>query len=265
MNYYFMKDKAGDESDEFNDDPESRRERAERYRRHLSIEQPRMLLLDLLILSVVYILLFLLLGRDGAYGLMWFFVLFTAVEIATVYGSMALGKRTYTELCMSREEWAQYKKHTEKKRFRKVHQLRAYLRQKSESGLSLKGYETGCYLFEEDPRGYDYFIDTKSCLKKRLKEGGLRFTDEKKDYLTQSLKWYEMSMADAAQYGLKPVAAMGKSALVYKRPCSDQPLPCENGKESLNFTSPALAAVIFFGYCAAAGFMIGFTIAMLSL
>lgn len=265
MNYYFMKDKAGDETDEFYDDPESRRERAERYRRHLSIEQPRKLLLDLMVLSVLYVVMFLLLGRDSSYGLMWFYVLYTAIEIALIHRSIVLGQTTYTELCLSREEWESYKKYSEKKHFRKVHQLRSYLQEKSGSSLSLKGHENGYYLFEEDPRRYDYFIDTKRCLKKRLKEDGLRFTDEKKDYLTQSLKWYEMSIADTAQYGLTPVAAIGRSALVYKRPCSAEPLPCENGKESLNFSAPALTAVIFFVCCAVIGFIAGFTIAMLSL
>lgn len=43
MNYYFMKDKAGDETDEFYDNAELRKERAERYRKHFSIEQPRKL------------------------------------------------------------------------------------------------------------------------------------------------------------------------------------------------------------------------------
>lgn len=40
MNYYFVKDKAGDETDEFYDEESFRRERAERYRKHYSYEHP---------------------------------------------------------------------------------------------------------------------------------------------------------------------------------------------------------------------------------
>lgn len=264
MNYYFMKDKAGDETDEFYDDPESRRERAERYRKHLSMEQPRTGLLALLALSFVYIALFLFLGKDDSYGMMWFYILFTTFEIAFISFSMAMGQRTYTEFCMSREEWEQHKKCDEKKRFRTVRQLHSYLQEKSDAGLALKGCEEGCYLFEETSQKFDYYIDTKQSLKKRLKEDGLRFVDEKKDYMTQSLKWYEMSIADAARYGFKPVAVIGKSTLVYRRPVSDAAAPRENGKASLNFSAPALATLVFFTCCAVIGFFIGFAIAMFS-
>lgn len=265
MNYYFMKDKAGDETDEFYDDPESRRERAERYRKHLSIEQPRTLLRDLLATSVLYIMLFFVLGENTAvqHSLMWLYVILATIEIAVIYASIVLGQRIYTEFCMSREEWERHKKYDEKKRFNKVQQLRSYLQEKSEFGLSLKGQENGYCMFEEDSQRYNYFIDTKNCLKKRLKKEGLHFVDEKKDLLTQSLKWYEVSIANAAQYDLKPVAAIGKSALIYKRPYSDKPLPWENGNENINFSTPTFGAVLFILCCAVIGFVIGFTAAMI--
>lgn len=264
MNYYFVKDKAGDETDEFYDDAESRRERAERYRKHYSMEQPRNLLSELLIISFIYILLFLVLGNDNPTQriMMWFYVIAATIQIVLIYCSMALGQQIHTEFCMSRKEWEQHKKHNEKKRFKKVQQLRSYLQEKSEFGLSLKGYENGCYMFEEDSQRYNYFIDTKSCLKKRLKESGIEFADEKKDLGTQSLKWYEMSIANAAQYDLKPVAVIDKIVLIYKRPYSDKPLPWENGNVNINYSTPARAAVILLVCSGIIGFVIGFLVAI---
>ncbi len=265
MNYYFMKDKAGDETDEFYDDAESRRERAERYRRHLSIEVPHSCIRDLLGMSILYIVLCLVLGRESTaqHDLMWFYIIMATIEAAVIHCCILWGQRTYTELCMSRQEWEQHKRYNDKKRFNKVQQLRSYLQEKSEFGLSLKGYENGFYMFEEDTQRYNYFIDTKRCLKKRLKEDGLRFDDEKKDWQTQSLKWYEMSIANAAQYGLKPVAVIGKTALIYKRPYSDQPLPWENGNENISFHTPTRIAIILMCCCAAAGFVVGWIAAMI--
>ena len=72
-----------------------------------------------------------------------------------------------------------------------------------------------------------------------------------------------MSIANAAQYDLKPVAVIGKSALVYKRPYSDKPLPWENGNENIKFSAPSLAAVLFLLCCAVLGFVIGFAAAMI--
>lgn len=163
----------------------------------------------------------------------------------------------YTQLCMSRKEWEQHKKHNEKKRFRKVQQLRAFLQEKSEFGLSLMGYENGCYMFEEDSRRYNYFIDTKRCLKKRLKEDGVYLTDDKKDFMSQSLKWYEMSIANAKHYDLKPVAAIGRSALIFKRPYSEQPLPWENGNENVEFGIPNRKMTILMCCGGGIGFVIG--------
>lgn len=265
MNYYFMKDRAGDETDEFYDDVESRRERAERYRKHLSIEMPLSFLRDLLMASFLYIILFFVMDERSSlqHTLMWFYIILAVIEVGVIYCCMVWGQRIYAELCMSRQEWEQHKQYNEKKRFKKVQQLRSYLQEKSEFGLSLKGHENGFFLFEEDSRRYNYFIDTKRCLKKRLKEDGLHFKDEKKDLKTQSLKWYEMSIANAARYDLKPVAVIGKTALVYKRPYSEKPLPWENGNENITFSTPSMVAAIFMGCCAGIGFALGFIAAII--
>ena len=261
MNYYFVKDKAGDETDEFYDDEDTRRDRAERYRKVYSIEQPLGLLLGELFISFLYLLLFILLENSTA--LLVVYLLLTTFELLCIYGSMRMGQIAYKEFCMSRKEWELHKKHNEKKRFNKVQQLRSYLQEKSEFGLSLKGYEDGHYLFEEDSKRYNYFVDTRACLKKRLKNEGTSFTNESKDWSYISLKWYETSIANAAQYGLKPVAVINNNVLVYKRPYSDDPLPWENGNENINFAAPTLASAIFLLACFIFGMICGFVAASL--
>ncbi|MBQ9141016.1 MAG: DUF2812 domain-containing protein [Lachnospiraceae bacterium] len=261
MNYYFVKDKASDETDEFYDDEESRRERAERYRKSYCIEQPLGLLLGELVISFLYLVLYFLL--DNSTGLLIVYLLLTIFELLCIYQTMRMGQLAYRELSMSREEWALYKKFSEKKSFNKVQQLRSYLQEKSEFGLSLKGYEDNQYLFEEDSKRYNYFVDTKACLKKRLKEEGNTFTDESKDWANISLNWYESSIANTAQYGLKPVAVINKRILIYKRPYSDAPLPWENGNENINFSLPTLAGLIIMIIAFSFGFLIGVLAAIL--
>lgn len=242
MNYYFVKDKAGDETDEFYDDEETRRDRAERFRKVYAIEQPLGLLLGEVFLSFFFIVLYFAFGKST--GVLVIYLIMTTIELLCIYGCMYTGQMAYKDFCMSRNEWELYKKYGEKKRFNKVQQLRSYLQEKSEFGLSLKGYEDGHYLFEEDSDRYNYFVDTKACLKKRLKEEGTSFKDESKNWQNIGLKWYETSMVNAAQYGLKPVAVVNKTVLIYKRPYSDAPLPWENGNANLNLTGSTLACAL---------------------
>ncbi len=264
LNYYFVKDRSGDETDEFYDDAETRMARAERYRKHYAGDQVYGLLGGLLGISILYIILFFLLNdTDSQHALMVFYLFFSAFEVLTIFGLITLGNRLYREFSMSRREWELHKKYDKKKSFNKVQQLRSYLQEKSEFGLALKGYEDGYFLFEEDEQRYNYFIDTKHCLKKRLKKDGITFTDEAKDWSVQSLKWYEMSIANAAKYDLKPVAVLDKSVLIYKRPYSESALPWENGNENLRFASPAFAVLIILLACFIVGFFAGFIGAML--
>lgn len=264
MNYYFCKDKAGDETDEFYDDEESRQDRAERYRKHLSIDQPLSILLGELVISFLYIVLCIALGTESAHGLLWIYLLLTTFEISIIFLSMVTGQRTYKEFCMSREEWTTYKKLSEKKSFKKVQQLRSYLQEKSEFGLSLKCCEGNTFTFEEDTKRYNYFIDTKANLKKRMKKEGNTFKDDQKDWSHNGLKWYETSIADAAKYGLKPVAVVGKNALVYKRSYSDERLPWENGNENLNIATPTVAGAIILITAFALGIIAGFVASFLA-
>lgn len=258
MNYYFVKDKAEDETDEFYDTPELRNERAERYRQHHSVEGPQSFVGSLLGMSAFYVFLFYILADNPNLqrGMMWLFVILTIFELVCIYLSMKLGQQYYTEFSMSRKEWEQYKEHKVKKRFSKVQQLRSFLQEKSEFGLSLNRYENGYFIFQKDSQRYNYFVDTKRSLKKRLQQEGQTFTEESKDFHVQSLKWYETSIANAAKYGLKPVAVVDKNVLLYKRPYSEQPLPWENGNENIRFFVPPLIAVLCFLACFAVGYII---------
>ena len=157
---------------------------------------------------------------------------------------------------MSRDEWELYKKNTEKKHFNKVQQIRSYLQEKSENGLSLIDFEDGYFTFAEDTERYNYFIDTRNSLKKRLKEEGTPYEEERKDWNDVGLKWHETSIANAARYGLKPVDLYKKNILIYKRPYSDAPLPWENGNESISYR-PSAAALGFSAVCFFIGAVIG--------
>ncbi len=260
MNYYFMKDKANDETDEFYDDEDMRKERAERYRRRYSYESPLALLSSWLTLSVIYILLFLFFeGSKVHTGLMWFYILFTFFEISIITLSIAWGQKMYGEFSLSREEWNNRKRLSEKNSFGKVQQLRVFLQEKSEKGLSFISYEGGKYLFEEDNSRYDYFVDTKACLKKRLKEQGVKFKNEEKDWSFQSLKWYETSIKDSRKYGLKLVGIINREVLIYKRPHSDENIPWENGNENIGFNkSSSVRAICIILACFLIGIAIGF-------
>ena len=255
MNYYFMKDKAGDETDEFYDDPDMRRERAERYRKYYAIESPMVIIVIMLVFSLSLL------------GLHWItqtsdFALVITLNILSLllaYYFILRGQRIYYEFCMSREEWTRYKQLSEKKRFRQVQQLCSYLQEKNELGLSLAGHENGRFLFEKDPGRYNYFVDTKRCLKKRLKENTAQLGDEK-DLLKVSLNWFEQSMANAAKFGLSPVAVIGKDVLIYKRPYSDAPLPWENGTERISHSIWAIflrmASLLLI--CYVLGYIVGY-------
>lgn len=288
MNYYFVKDKAGDETDEFYLDEESRKARAERYRNRYCIEQPHTFAKSDIVFSVFYLLLITFLSivclksnrvaamGDGKSD----YVIATLFPLLAIYAVNALittivnlysikwGNLWYKELCMTREEWEYYKKYSEKKSFSNIQQLRAYLQEKSEFGLSLVAYENGTFHFEEDTKRYNYYIDTKKALKRRMKKAGTQFKADNKDWYSASPKWYEASIADAAQYGLKPVAVLYKHVLVYKRPYSDDhkanPLPWENGGERIQKHTFITKVALFMIICFAIGFLVGFVGAHIS-
>lgn len=256
MNYYFVKDKAGDETDEFYDDENLRLERAERYRKYYCYESPLALLKADLALGIVYIvltiLLLLLQLDDTAQSFMLFYIIISTFELACSVAQICLGHQLYTHFSLSRKEWANRKNHSVKKHFKEIGHLRRFLQAQNEKGLALSGYDKGLYLFEKDTCHYNYFVDTKTCLKKRLKEQGISYRRDAKDMSTQDLSWYEMSISEAAEYGLKPVAVVQDHILIYKRPYSDEQLPWDNDGDRISrFPFPPVLGVIFciIGFC----------------
>lgn len=261
MHYYFVKDKAGDETDEFYDDADTRKERAERFRKAYSIEQPLGLLIGQIFISICFFIMFFI--TENRTGVLFIYLLMTTIDLLLNYVYMRSGQLAYEQLSMSRKEWELHKKYSERKRFNKVQQLRSYLQEKNKLGLSLKGYEDGRFLFEKDSQRYNYFVDTRSCLKKRLKEEGITFKNESKDLSNISLKWYETSIANATQYGLKPVAVIEKNVLVYKRPYSDDSQPWENGNSNINFAGLTLTGALILLALFILGFIVGSIAAMI--
>ena len=264
MNYYFMKDKAGDETDEFYDDDELRKARAERFRRTYGWEEPIKMLAELLIVSVVLFLCDILVGDKNLVSWYAFYAFYATLDSAIVYFYMKYGQTLYDELSMSREQWEQKKKYSVKQSFKKVQQLRVFLQEKSEQGLALVGCDKETFLFEEDNIRYNYYVDTKRNLKKRLKEQGKTFKNEKKDWGAFSLKWYETSIAQAEQKGMKLACVMGRNVLIYKKPYSDELLPWENGNEDLRFMNMTVVSLLVVVCAFAIGALIGFVLAMLT-
>lgn len=219
MNYYFVKDKAGDESDEFYDDAELRRERAEKYRTYYGSDMLSIQFVSQLVFTIFYMILFILAGGSTAAIriISWIFILVTLFDVASTAWLFSCSQKMYEELCLSREEWEQRKRFGVKKKFANTTKLLSFLKEKNAQGLVLTDYDNGTCLFEETGNSYIYEIDTKQALKKRLRAEGKRFQGEKKDWHLQSFRWYEMSMAEAARHCLELVCVVDSDTLVYRK------------------------------------------------
>lgn len=266
MNYYFMKDKAGDETDEFYDEEEMRKERAERFKNRYGYEMPSAFAALIFIVTLLYMLLFAffkIAGAERNIYLMGIYMVFVLMEAGIVFFYLWWANKIYDELNLSREQWELRKKAQKAKSFKKVKELREYLQEKEKEGFVLTAYENKKYLFEESQNRYDYCIDTKEALRKRLKRQGGELEKEKKDWQKQSLKWYEMSIREAETNNLSPVCVVGKNVLIYKRIHTEEPLPWENDNIKIGFlhTLPTLIVMLVEGL--AIGFVAGFIAGML--
>lgn len=231
MNYYFVKDKAGDESDEFYDDDESRRQRAEKFHRRYTYEYPRMVLSLLALISVIYVGLFFILRDDISALVMWMGVYIVAAIFEAVCALllMVTGEHMYHELLMNREQWENRKNQSYKGTFYKVKKLLALLQKMDSKGLSLVACEINTYLFDKSNEKYIYYADTKKALKKRMKKSGEKVREEKKDWERQSLWWYEMSIEEAKEHGLEVVCAVENGTLIYRKKKTDDTIDWETG------------------------------------
>jgi len=265
MNYYFVKDKTGSAGDEFYQDESDRKARAERFRSHYTYDAPLSLLVEWLIISVFCMLILLMMlpilkqiepGIPVIFGLIY--IITTITEIGSAFYNILLGQYLYDELLLSRKEWELHKQFSHKKHFRTVGQLKEFLAQQNEKGLVLTKYEKNHYQFESDLNPYDYFIDTKANLKKRM-----RTQQAVPD--SESLKWYELSIKDASEYGLSPLGIIRNNAIIYSRPHSQAPLPTENERLSLHHRFPSLAGAALIAGALLLGLFIGIFVVRLGL
>lgn len=219
MNYYFVKDRAGDESDEFYDDEELRRARAEKFRDEFGQNMMLSELKSMLVFTICFLIYFAIISMLGKNftGLAWLYIGFMLINIAYCVYALKLSKSWYDELCLSREEWEYRKRFGEKKKFKKTAELLSYLQKKAEEGLILTQYDKETYLFEETAQTYQYEIDTLKALKNRMKSQGEAFKNEEKDWSDRRLKWYEQSMAEAQKEGFELVTIVEGDTIVYRR------------------------------------------------
>ena len=268
MNYYFVKDKAGDESDEFYDDEELRRERAEKYRRHFGYDVVRELIMTLLIIAIIFTcgMTMLEVAGENLDGFSWPCVISTLGIVAVILILLDYAQKLYEELCMSREEWEHRKRFGEKRKFRKTQEVLSYLQNKNEQGLTLIDYKNGTYLFDETTTSYQYEIDTKQALKKRLRAQGKKYRWERKDWNLQSFQWYEMSITEAQSQGLELVSVIDAEILVYKREKQDniqQTLLNSDYNEAMGWMQKFLDKGWVTAVLMGIGFVIGFVSALL--
>ena len=265
MNYYFVKDKAGDESDEFYDDAGLRRERAEKFRKEYCYDMIIVQLGSMLFLAVAFIFNYIIesLHGDSFAWLSWMYIIFTIVDISYCIWMMCLAQQWYDELCLSREEWEHRKRFGEKKKFKKISNLLEYLADKAAQGQMLTDYDKGTYLFAETDVTYQYEIDTKRALKKRMEAQGEKYHNEEKDWTMIGLKWYEMSIAEAQKNGLEFVTVIDSNTLVYRRVCQgEEKSICLNPgyDESLGWKQKLLQMIGLFLLLMVIAYIVGYVI-----
>ena len=168
---------------------------------------------------------------------------------------------------MSREEWEQRKCFGEKRKFSRTQNLLRFLQEKSTQGFVLIDYSDGKYLFEETETDFQYEIDTKQALVKRLKAQGKKYHWERKDWNLQSFQWYEMSIAEAQSRGLELVCIIDGETLVYKRnsEIQGQDLLCDaDYNESMGWKQKVLSKGWIGLLPFVIGAVIGFLVAILN-
>lgn len=219
MNYYFVKDRAGDESDEFYEDAESRRKKAEKVRKLYAVDMPKMLMSMLFIIGILYALLFILPGIDmeASLNLHRVFFAVTMLELVSVLINIYAGESLYKDMILSREEWELKKKYSEKISFRKAQKLLDYLQKKDQQGLKFVRCKEGVYYFAPSKVHYQYYLDTQKALKKRCKANGNMMSADRKDVAKLGMAWREQSMKEAGALCLEMVGMSEQGTLIYRK------------------------------------------------
>lgn len=258
LNIYFVKDKTNDGFDELYDDDDIRKQRAEKYRKHYAIEQPKMLLTLMLIgIAIFSSLLYLSLDNPIYMQIITIvFLVFSFIEVGCALMCNIWGEKMYKELCLSREEWEKRKKNNVKASFNKIDALIDFLNQKDSEGLRLVECDNKIYIFEETKEHYTYYADTKKAMVKRMKKQGKKYQYDKKDLEMLGTRWHEMSMEEAEQLGLETVCAVEGGTVIYR--CSkDKLLLWDTGAEKTARRDNVVMIAGVYGACAAIGFVCG--------
>lgn len=264
MNYYFIKDRSNDESDEFYSDAQERLVRAEKYRRYLTYDEPIRLLKLELLCSLIYLLLCCFADAGRLRMFMLIYVGISIVELGCIIFEMYYGQLIFKELSMGREQWELRKKYTEKRKPSKIADLLALLQEKDKSGLKFAGIDD-TYLFEPSNEHFDYFADTKAALKRRIKASGERTQIEKKDFSGLGTDWVELSISEAKEHGLDVVCLAPRGVLIYRRSHSLAPIRWENGISGRESLAPLSLMGKRILLLMAVAFVIGFVIGTLGL
>lgn len=98
---------------------------AERYRKAYAIDTPKQLLGMLLGITVIYLLIFLICMDDIRDLSIWMgiFIAVSILEVLVSFYSMKAGEIMYRDLVLSRQQWEEKKKYSEKKSFGKAEEL----------------------------------------------------------------------------------------------------------------------------------------------
>lgn len=267
MNYYFVKDRAGDESDEFYEDAESRRKKAEKVRKIYAVDMPKMLISMLFIVGLLYALIFILPGMDMEESLNLHRVFFalTMLELVIVVMSIYSGESMYKDMILSREEWELKKKYSEKISFRKAQKLLDYLQKKDHQGLKLVGCKENIYHFAPTKVHYQYYLDTQKALKKRCKENGDRIQADRKDIAKLGMAWQEQSMKEAGALHLEVVGMAGQGTLIYRKNADEPEISWNENVVNTSYGDNFKMTFISIGTLLIVGFAVGFICAMLGI
>lgn len=265
MNYYFVKDKAGDESDEFYDDDELRHLRAERYRKAAGVDQIK--LLTLMVIFEICFLGFSIFCFREKEGVVLASLMILAISLIFNMGLILFqyygSEKIYHDLCMTREQWEEYKQNREKHSFFNVKSLLKFLQKKDQEGLKLVCVEKGKYVFEKSSQHYEYYADTKLSLKRRRRKQKQKYETDYKDLLMQSTIWYEQSIAEAEAQGLEVVCSVA-STIIYRRKVNDAPIEWESKAKWIGKQEMIITLCITFLLLMLVSYLSGFTVGRIS-
>lgn len=268
MTYYFVKDYEEGGINEIHNDEDTRKLRAEKYSRML-LRQKDSLLGVVFFIALADLLNMILEDVTNDYFMTWYnyfsvgYIGFFAAYSIWVKG---VAEKLRTELSMSREQWeySRYNVKKEKKFILTNRGLTKYLAGMAKEGWMLTDVTAFNYSFRKsDVTDVVYTIDAHSYTMFRHKD---EITGDKKDWYGMNADWQIQSVKDAEELGWSYVCSLENKTVIYSgNKDSVEPLNDKKFDNSFTFISwigKAGVTTIILGLI---GFVIGFTVAMLTL